>query len=1400
MGSNEEQLTFLDLLDVDEELIDTRLKSIMERNSYTEKHLKNALLLLQYKHLINKREDSECDNQAECNFIAKLMSNIQEENVNIVSDIIKVVLSLNVSTIISKSEHLIQQILSSIDLPHINDIEKDSITKILLELKICDSILDAVVGHGGKITLYFMETPLVNILSYPDEKLKVHFLTHTVPKFYVSVVGYNILDRIWDYMRDLENDHREKALRILCCLSQYYLPINDDECNVKTYSEIIYKTEFWKIILYGLNSQDASVRKTAIYLAKRAIDHVGEIKKDVTVKEKDNIFMWQQKNSQNLKLEWDNFFILIESLEEKQSNIVLPSLQLFDYLNNFEKCWLMCAFNIGLKHDNALVRLKCIEYRLNFYFDSTSEVVSVLEAFNDINLLDNKKETELLEAKINRAIIEKDCILNIIKAIPEVKWSPVPLYSLSNVLSNLKVNNLTMNIEDHEFESLMKSILKVPCNNIIIRKAIHLNISLFVGNCCKGFNWKTFLHIYPFFQNKFDDENPFIELITNINFTDEEERHFFKFMAESQSYVDFCLLYLNSHENISLFIDVVNEVLKKIRHVVDRQYCNKLECIKDVSFIMHLLGETNKNKTITNKVLNEVIQRDFKILCQYILCLFSNDAAATIADMELIFAADNFLINPNDELCEIFLVLYKTSTIFLMDKEADIDKRVLSMFIINNIIWNNRHDSFMHKHDKLNIEKVMSWSNELPTQNIESVGRVKSKFHEESCKLIHTLLKEEETFKDEDLLNFVEKVLDCGGYGCLKWILKIIHIILSRILSNKKFNMPQFLNRTWQEIEELKSNNQYTICIQGFVDILTHDVVLERAEYNNVVVSYCSKIIEYAAVKNMPLYYLITKLNEKKCLKPHLICILCEILLYSPVQRKDQRIMDSTEIHILNNAKYGWETQIINSHYDFQIQYVSLATLSKIKDTETLKIILQLIKTRMDILFRNKVRYHGNSQTHRTFLAALQHFLFGLLLNVESRSQDLFIWCVEMLGKLPHQPSVRICLEWYITLYLYLEKQTINEKLLQTLKAKNVPLSSQFIVIYWSLKHKLLRKVYTPNEFDFVMDTLLSHTMGQIFNIRLLAQYLSNNLYALNKNGSAKYVTTIEIIGRTFAQSCKDKNFCKLQNDYFVNNFNIVGNFTPYFIYEMISKYSEVGNNDERDLHYIKNVLKDIDEALREVSDFKEEWLELRLSDDCYDVKVSEVAEKNLEDVETVCTIQKKYIPWRNMSEVNCYDVGKKRESGSQLIVVASLIDKLPNLGGMARTCEVFGVKKYIVDSLRHLADKQFQGLSVSAERWVDVEEVRPGRALKEYLTRMKAEGYSVVAAEQTSTSCKLQSFRFPKKTLLLLGHEKEGVPCDLLPMMDHCVEIPQQGFVRSLNVHVTAAIFVWEYARQNIL
>ncbi len=53
---------------------------------------------------------------------------------------------------------------------------------------------------------------------------------------------------------------------------------------------------------------------------------------------------------------------------------------------------------------------------------------------------------------------------------------------------------------------------------------------------------------------------------------------------------------------------------------------------------------------------------------------------------------------------------------------------------------------------------------------------------------------------------------------------------------------------------------------------------------------------------------------------------------------------------------------------------------------------------------------------------------------------------------------------------------------------------------------------------------------------------------------------------------------------------------------------------------------------------------------------------------------------------------------------------------------------------------------------------------------------------------------------VLLVGKEREGIPVEILRAVDRCVEIPQLGVVRSLNVHVSGALAVWEYTRQHRL
>ncbi|KAG6615373.1 SpoU rRNA Methylase family [Phytophthora cinnamomi] len=154
------------------------------------------------------------------------------------------------------------------------------------------------------------------------------------------------------------------------------------------------------------------------------------------------------------------------------------------------------------------------------------------------------------------------------------------------------------------------------------------------------------------------------------------------------------------------------------------------------------------------------------------------------------------------------------------------------------------------------------------------------------------------------------------------------------------------------------------------------------------------------------------------------------------------------------------------------------------------------------------------------------------------------------------------------------------------------------------------------------------------------------------------------------------------------------------------------------------------------------------------------------------------------------------------LIMCASLVDKIPNLAGLARTCEIFNAQKLIVPNVRLAQqDVTFATVSATAHKWMPLEEVRPqGDDLRQALLRWKNEGYTIVAVEQTANSVSLANYTLPRKMVLVLGREKEGIPVDVLQLVDVCVEIPQFGLVRSLNVHVSGALMLWEYTQQQIM
>jgi tRNA(Leu) C34 or U34 (ribose-2'-O)-methylase TrmL len=113
----------------------------------------------------------------------------------------------------------------------------------------------------------------------------------------------------------------------------------------------------------------------------------------------------------------------------------------------------------------------------------------------------------------------------------------------------------------------------------------------------------------------------------------------------------------------------------------------------------------------------------------------------------------------------------------------------------------------------------------------------------------------------------------------------------------------------------------------------------------------------------------------------------------------------------------------------------------------------------------------------------------------------------------------------------------------------------------------------------------------------------------------------------------------------------------------------------------------------------------------------------------------------------------------------------------------------------RHRSQKSFRAALLFA--WLTSQEslrfARPACPPREHWERKDY-------VEEGCNSTSLVDAALPTPAVLLLGREKEGVPNDLMDLVDVCVEIPQLGVVRSLNVHVSGALCIWHFARQHLL
>lgn len=153
------------------------------------------------------------------------------------------------------------------------------------------------------------------------------------------------------------------------------------------------------------------------------------------------------------------------------------------------------------------------------------------------------------------------------------------------------------------------------------------------------------------------------------------------------------------------------------------------------------------------------------------------------------------------------------------------------------------------------------------------------------------------------------------------------------------------------------------------------------------------------------------------------------------------------------------------------------------------------------------------------------------------------------------------------------------------------------------------------------------------------------------------------------------------------------------------------------------------------------------------------------------------------------------------IVLVAHDLRSTHNIGSLLRTAEGLGVQKVILSGYTphpahqndrrlpheaHNTTRAIQKTALGAEAMVNWEY---HQTLLPVLDKLKQEGYTIVALEQTEDAHLLHKYHPPHKIAIVLGREVEGIEPEILDACDVALEIPMFGRKESYNVVQAAAM-----------
>ncbi len=168
------------------------------------------------------------------------------------------------------------------------------------------------------------------------------------------------------------------------------------------------------------------------------------------------------------------------------------------------------------------------------------------------------------------------------------------------------------------------------------------------------------------------------------------------------------------------------------------------------------------------------------------------------------------------------------------------------------------------------------------------------------------------------------------------------------------------------------------------------------------------------------------------------------------------------------------------------------------------------------------------------------------------------------------------------------------------------------------------------------------------------------------------------------------------------------------------------------------------------------------------------------------------YVP--KQSEL-CFESGNAPRTGAWLCLYLDRIQDPHNFGAIVRSAEFFAVDQIFypehqASPWNAVAMKASAGGGAHTPPF-KVSSVTP------FFEKLQAQGFQIVGALPDTFSLKAKEVDFKKDTILLIGHEGEGLSDKLKKYCTTFVQIPRLGQIESLNASVSTGILLYEIQSQ---